>query len=172
MSHQHRIEVAPSPDYQQHDDLQPVQIDCRDCGDVEIQFVPLAEVADRIRRQRCDECQETHTDEVQTAKRVVRAHRDIIISKALGAAEQPLPQMVVNREVWPSRSRGPNDERSILCDECGEEAGTFIGYVGHLDGKAAVCPHCQTHGKIVVGDDEGSAHIRFRAYTAKEIASQ
>lgn len=152
MSHLHRIEVTPRHDCVEHDDLQPVQIVCRECGDTEIQFVPIAEVAERIRRQRCDECQAQYEDERRGDAR-----------RAVDAAMTQLLTM-------PSRSRGPNDERSILCDECGEEAGTYIGYVDHLDGKAAYCPHCQTHGKIVVGDDEGSAWVRFRAYTAKELA--
>lgn len=146
-SHQH----APSPDYQLHDDLQPVEITCRDCGDTEIQFVPFDEVVARINRQRCDECQEEQDSE--------------------RAAKRAVSQAVVGRLLDMSVMRQPY-EQSIHCDACGEEVGTFTGYVDHLDGKAGVCPHCGTVGKLSVGDDEGSAYIRFRAYTEQEIESQ
>lgn len=150
MSHQ----LSPVPDYSGHEDLQPVQITCRDCGDTELQFVALNEVADRIRRQRCDECQDEHVSEVAIAKRTVAVNREAILRSVLA----------------PLETRSRTDERSILCDECGEEVGTYVGFVDHLDGKAMQCTHCKTFGKVVVGDDEGLATVKFRGYTARELA--
>lgn len=147
----HQTQAAPSPDYSVFSDstvpsgdLQTITITCRDCGDTELQFVQLSEVVDRIRRQRCDECQESYDE-----KRHAQAR----------AAVNAALDMTVRRD----------RECPINCDECGEEVGSFVGYADHLDGKAGKCPHCHTFGKIVVGDDEGSAHIRFRAYTAAEL---
>ena len=60
------------------------------------------------------------------------------------------------------RSGGANDPREIMCDTCGDCAATYTGCVDPLDGKAGTCESCGTVGKIVVGDDEGSAWIEFR----------
>lgn len=136
---------APSPDYSQHDDLQPVTITCRECGDMEIQFVSLTEVADRVRRSRCDECQA----EYDTTK---RAQARAAVSFALDMAIMRQPEQV-----------------DIPCQECGETVDSFVGPADHLEGKCAVCPHCDTVGKYVLRDDDASAWVEFRAYTAAEL---
>lgn len=152
MSHQQ----APNPDYSSQvpkGDLQPVMIVCRDCGDTELQFVPLAEVVERINRKRCDECQEQHDDEKRIAARAT-------VNRAL--------DMAILK----------NDETEVTCDSCSEPACFYDPRsvsASAIDGHAEVCEACGVHGKLYLHEPDGGdcfdASIRFRPYTAKEISA-
>jgi hypothetical protein len=143
---------APSPDYS----IAEAYVDwtilfCCDCADL-----CLTTGGDR----RCEPCQQYHLDEVASLKRALLESpaATVALLRSMGAGSEAI-----------KRTGGLNDPGDILCRECGESAGEYVGYVDHLDGKAAVCPHCATHGKIVVDDDEGAATIYFRAFTPKEL---
>lgn len=144
-----QTQAAPSPDYAMSE--HPIDLViryCADCGDICLTVG---------RDVRCDTCQVAHADEMRTAARA------LVLAATAKVLAHPTADIV-------RRSSGMNDEREILCDECGECAATYNGCADLLDGKACMCMHCDEPGKIVVSDDEGITTIRFRAYTAREIA--
>jgi hypothetical protein len=151
MSHQH----GPNPDYSIHHekldegDIQPVTITCRDCGDIEMQFVRLSEVVERIKRKRCDECQDQHDE-----NRHIQAR----------AAVDAVLDMTVR------------DETEIICDSCSEPACSYDRRnvsPDSLEGKAHICESCGDGGKLYLHEPDGgdcfAASLRFRPYTANEI---
>jgi hypothetical protein len=173
--------MTPTPDYSS-----PVTInqECPECGDT----IPM-------HWRRCTACWHIALDEEKTRKRVTMrdpktitcrdcgdseeqfvgeaTRRELLIAKPMTTSDQPIPQLVTTHGRW-ERIRDMEPMRQpeqvdVMCEECAECVTSVVGPVDHLDGKATQCPHCDTFGKIIVGDDEGSAHIRFRAYTAKEI---
>lgn len=149
---------APSPDYGSGTTPEAPYVDlqirfCCECGDLCLTDAGCP---------RCDTCQAEHLDEVAIAHRVVKQHRNIIIAKALDGTPAPVPQLVCNKSVWPSRSGGMNDPRGLTCEECGDVACWYVGSVDPLDGIHETCASCGTAGRISVDqDDEGNVRARF-----------
>jgi hypothetical protein len=152
MSHQH----APSMDYRSYETTELTVRHCGDCGDI---------CLTEGKSTRCDTCETTHQDELATAKRLLAKHARLVVTEAfrkpLDAHDAPIPQLVVSREPWPTRSGGMNDPREILCDDCGECAATYTGCVDSLDGTRGNCESCNAPGTILVDDDEGHHSVAF-----------
>lgn len=136
---------APSPDYRICDYVNLGSYETNALGVIPCpgcEDLFLAEPGERL----CEACAQYDADDRAAAQRFL-------------ADVKTLPQ----------RSGGMNDPRFILCEECGEEAGSYTGYADHLDGKAAHCTHCDTYGCYSLDGDESGAQIRFRKYTVAEL---
>lgn len=143
---------APSPDYSSSEGYLDIAVrECPDCGDL------IMTIGDE---DRCEACVQYQTDE---AAAFARDNSNSIGLFALIATMKSAPLDL-------NKSGGMNDERTIMCDECGVDAVHYSCCVDDLDGKACECLSCGEVGKVYVDqDDEGRVYARFRSYNTAEL---
>jgi len=145
---------APSPDYRSYETQTLVTLDCIDCGDPCLVFTGAT---------RCDTCEAEHKSELATATRLLIERSGQMIASALGGDPADVELVPYRVEVTPitQRSGGMNDPREILCEGCGEVAGTYTGSPDSLDGLRTM-GECGCFGVYDVDqDDEGTVRARF-----------